>query len=197
TTTTSLWRKFKTADEVKKTIQKKKPSVSIDRSRPEIEGQLGCNACTLYWSLHGAVQRHRPLELARPDAPLTQRKRKRTKKPEDSPKYPLNSFGNHWGSNYPFWPNAGGMNYPSLPHGSLFGPQAAAINQMYSTPIPNDYMKHGTLESFNSISGSSPGSSGSSPLGGGAMTAAVLPPAGLPDQTGAIVSPDVKPPLCI
>jgi len=58
-------------------------------------------------------------------------------------------------------------------------------------------MKHGTLESFNSISGSSPGSSGSSPLGGGAMTAAVLPPAGLPDQTGAIVSPDVKPPLCI
>jgi len=143
-------------------------------------------------------QRHRPLELARPDAPLTQRKRKRTKKPEDSPKYPLNSFsfGNHWGSNYPFWPNAGGMNYPSLPHGSLFGPQAAAINQMYSTPIPNDYMKHGTLESFNSISGSSPGSSGSSPLGGGAMTA-VLPPTGLPDQTGAIVSPDVKPPLCI
>jgi len=63
TTTTSLWRKFKTADEVKKTIQKKKPSVSIDRSRPEIEGQLGCNACTLYWSLHGVSLFIKPVWL--------------------------------------------------------------------------------------------------------------------------------------
>ena len=26
---------------------------SVDRTRNDLEGKLGCNACTLYWKLHG------------------------------------------------------------------------------------------------------------------------------------------------
>lgn len=79
TQTTSLWRKFKSADEVQRELEKKEGGKDreIDTSRPEFEGELGCNPCVLYWKLHG---KHRPLELQR-DGPLVTRKRKRKEKP--------------------------------------------------------------------------------------------------------------------
>ena len=55
-TNTTLWRKFKSADEVEKEIGKNskiKDRAKVDRTRPDLEGVLGCNACTLYWKLHG------------------------------------------------------------------------------------------------------------------------------------------------
>ena len=56
TKTTTLWRKFKSADEIEKTCAKNmkiKDPKSVDRTRNDLEGKLGCNACTLYWKLHG------------------------------------------------------------------------------------------------------------------------------------------------
>ena len=55
TQTTSLWRKFKSADEVQRELEKKEGGKDreIDSSKPEFEGELGCNPCVLYWKLHG------------------------------------------------------------------------------------------------------------------------------------------------
>lgn len=55
TQTTSLWRKFKSADEVQRELEKKEGGKDreIDNSKPEFEGELGCNPCVLYWKLHG------------------------------------------------------------------------------------------------------------------------------------------------
>ena len=55
TQTTSLWRKFKSADEVQRELEKKEGGKErqIDSSKPEYEGELGCNPCVLYWKLHG------------------------------------------------------------------------------------------------------------------------------------------------
>jgi len=48
----TLWRKLKSADE----IQAKKPELKVDRAKDHWAGQLACNPCALYWSMHG---RHR------------------------------------------------------------------------------------------------------------------------------------------
>ena len=45
----TLWRKLKSADE----IQAKKPDLKVDRSKDHLAGQLACNPCALYWSMHG------------------------------------------------------------------------------------------------------------------------------------------------
>ena len=42
-------RKFKAAEEVKS----KRPDKNVDDSRPDMKGKIGCNACCLYWALHG------------------------------------------------------------------------------------------------------------------------------------------------
>ena len=49
TSITTLWRKFKGIDE----IRLKHPKKSLDDSSPDYKGKTGCNACCLYWSLHG------------------------------------------------------------------------------------------------------------------------------------------------
>ena len=63
TQTTSLWRKFKSADEVQRELEKKEGGKDreIDTSRPEFEGELGCNPCVLYWKLHGVSTKTRIL----------------------------------------------------------------------------------------------------------------------------------------
>merc|ERR1719204_517188 len=71
TTNTTLWRKFKAAEEVKS----KRPDKNVDDSRPDMKGKIGCNACCLYWALHG---KHRPPDMKRDQAP-TRRKRKKEK----------------------------------------------------------------------------------------------------------------------
>ena len=55
TQNTSLWRKFKSADEVQRELEKKEGNKDreIDSSKPQFEGELGCNPCVLYWKLHG------------------------------------------------------------------------------------------------------------------------------------------------
>ena len=60
TQTTSLWRKFKSADEVQRELEKKEGGKDreIDSSKPEFEGELGCNPCVLYWKLHGVSPKH-------------------------------------------------------------------------------------------------------------------------------------------
>ena len=60
TQTTSLWRKFKSADEVQRELEKKEGGKDreIDSSKPEFEGELGCNPCVLYWKLHGVSSKH-------------------------------------------------------------------------------------------------------------------------------------------
>ena len=45
----TLWRKLKSADEV----QTKRPEIKVDRSKDHLAGQLACNPCALYWSMHG------------------------------------------------------------------------------------------------------------------------------------------------
>ena len=42
-------RKFKSAEDVKS----KKPERDVDITRPDLKGETGCNACCLYWNLHG------------------------------------------------------------------------------------------------------------------------------------------------
>ena len=63
TQTTSLWRKFKSADEVQRELEKKEGGKErqIDASKPEYEGELGCNPCVLYWKLHGVSRTGSPL----------------------------------------------------------------------------------------------------------------------------------------
>ena len=64
-------RKFKSAEDVKS----KRPERDIDTSRADLKGETGCNACCLYWALHG---KHRPLGMKNGQAP-TRRKRKQKK----------------------------------------------------------------------------------------------------------------------
>ena len=62
TQTTSLWRKFKSADEVQRELEKKEGGKDreIDSSKPEFEGELGCNPCVLYWKLYGVSLKGSP-----------------------------------------------------------------------------------------------------------------------------------------
>ena len=64
-------RKFKSAEDVKS----KRPERDIDTTRADLKGETGCNACCLYWALHG---KHRPLGMKNGQAP-TRRKRKQKK----------------------------------------------------------------------------------------------------------------------
>jgi len=68
---TTLWRKFKSAEDVKS----KRPERDVDQTRGDLKGETGCNACCLYWALHG---KHRPLGMKNGQAP-TRRKRKQKK----------------------------------------------------------------------------------------------------------------------
>lgn len=164
---TTLWRKFKTADEIEKDIGKNskiKDRTKVDRSRPDLEGVLGCNACTLYWKLHG---KHRPMELVR-EGPPTQRKRKRKEKPEDSAKFMQgNMFGrfSQW-NNSMYWNMQNSLQSYQIPPNGHFIQNFSNIN-MYP-PLHNDYMSAGRMAiTDGSIAGSSPcsstGSSGDHP----------------------------------
>jgi len=132
TQTTSLWRKFKSADEVQRELEKKEGGKDreIDSSKPEFEGELGCNPCVLYWKLHG---KHRPLELQR-DGPLVTRKRKRKEKPF-ADKYDHNLM--HKQYNPMYWPvhQNGQSSY------SFFQNNSFLANNVYPTNmVPNDYL---------------------------------------------------------
>ena len=50
TSVTTLWRKFKGIEEIR--LKHPKKDFDLDPS-PDYKGKTGCNACCLYWSLHG------------------------------------------------------------------------------------------------------------------------------------------------
>ncbi|CBY09755.1 unnamed protein product [Oikopleura dioica] len=72
TSNTTLWRKFKSL----KDIRLKYPSKEFDQNTADPAGKVGCNACALYWSLHG---KHRPADMKRSDAPTRRRRKKNGK----------------------------------------------------------------------------------------------------------------------
>lgn len=76
TSVTTLWRKFKGIEEIR--LKHPKKDFDLDPS-PDYKGKTGCNACCLYWSLHG---KHRPADMKRDHAP-SRRKRKKEKSQSD------------------------------------------------------------------------------------------------------------------
>lgn len=69
----TLWRKLKSADEV----QTKRPEIKVDRSKDHLAGQLACNPCALYWSMHG---RHRLKEHTIDYVPLRRKSKNHSSK---------------------------------------------------------------------------------------------------------------------
>ena len=50
TAQTTLWRKFKSKEEIK--IKHKNKEAQVIDAERDLQGKTGCNACCLYWSLH-------------------------------------------------------------------------------------------------------------------------------------------------